>query len=77
VLDIGSGLVELHPALIHQGHSILAWKSLFTPDQHPVVHISDNAVRMRGNKPAGELDGVVQLEASDLGNEDLDDCLLV
>jgi hypothetical protein len=32
VLEVGSGLVELCPALIHQGHSILTWKYLYTPD---------------------------------------------
>jgi hypothetical protein len=30
-----------------------------------------------GNEPAGEPDGVVQLETSDLGDEDLDGGLLV
>jgi hypothetical protein len=42
-----------------------------------VVHILNNAVSMQGNESAGELDGVVKFEAPDLGNEDLDDCLLV
>jgi hypothetical protein len=69
--------MELHPALIHQGHSILAWKFFCARDHHPVVHISNNAVSMRGNEPAGELDGVVQFEAPDLGDKDLDDCLFV
>jgi hypothetical protein len=76
-LDVGSGLVELHPALIHQGHRILTSKYLCAPDKHPIVNISDNAVRMRGYEPAGETDGVVRLEASDLGDEDLDGGLFV
>jgi hypothetical protein len=41
------------------------------------VDVSDNTVRVRGNEPAGEPDGVVRLEASDLGDEDLDSGLLV
>jgi hypothetical protein len=55
----------------------LSSKYLCAPDEHPIVNISDNAVRMRGNEPAGEPDGVVRLETSDLGDEDLDGGLLV
>jgi hypothetical protein len=57
----------------------LAWWSFVLPwyirdivklfritDQHPVVHIPDNSIQVRGDEPAGELDGVVQLEAPDL-----------
>jgi hypothetical protein len=41
------------------------------------MHIAHNAVRVQGDEPDGELDGAVQFEAPDLGNKDLDGCLLV
>jgi hypothetical protein len=41
------------------------------------MYISDHPVGVRCNEPTGEPDGVVQLETSDLGDEDLDGGLLV
>jgi hypothetical protein len=77
VLDVGSGLVQLLPALVHQRHAILTSLYLGTPNEHSIVDVSDHTVRVGGNKPAGEPDGVVRIEASDLGDEDLDGGLLV
>jgi hypothetical protein len=69
VLDVGSGMVELRLALVHQRHAILTSLYLGTPNKHSIVDVSDNTVHVRGNEPAGEPDGVVRLEASDLGED--------
>jgi hypothetical protein len=59
VLDVGSGLVELQQALVHQRNAVLTSLYLGTPDEHSIMNISDNTVRMRVNEPSGEPDGVV------------------
>jgi hypothetical protein len=41
------------------------------------VYVSDDTVPVRCNEPTGEPDGVVQLETSDPGDEELDGGLLV
>jgi hypothetical protein len=69
--------VELRRSLEHKAHSILTSQNLRVPDQEPVVYLPDHTVPVGCNETTGEPDGVVQLETSDPGNEDLDSGLFV
>jgi hypothetical protein len=75
--DIGSCLVELRLALIHNDMVSVHGSSSVLQTSIPSCTSLTTPSACGAMSPLGELDGAVQFEAPDLGDKDLDGCLFV